>query len=31
VLPNHLPDVAIAADLQTPSIRMVASASPRNF
>lgn len=31
VLPNDLQDVAIAADLQTPSIRMVASASPRNF
>lgn len=30
VLPNDLQDAAIAADLPTPSIRMVASASPRN-
>lgn len=30
VMPNDLQDAAISADLPTPSIRMVASASPRN-
>lgn len=30
VLPNDLQDAAIGANLDTPSIRMVASASPRN-
>lgn len=30
VLPNDLQDAAISANLDTPSIRMVASASPRN-
>ncbi len=30
VLPNDLQDAAISASLDTPSIRMVASASPRN-